>query len=237
MDQSREGLPKQAKKEDELADHSDKIDKLDKELKIKEEELAEKNDMLDLEAELRRQRERQLEQQRQQIDDREKDWTRKKYEMEKWKEAFQAKRDAEFKKDNEKWAEDRAKGAKLKRAQELRQSWKQKGHSEDQATYARDFPRLYALDVVTQQGKELSASIKKGMGGPKGQDPNWRKDAAEQIRKHRERVEKIREMPQDTETSDEEGMDVRRAMFDRLRGDGEDTVSGMKGAVPRIVRR
>ena len=148
-----------------------------------------------------------------------------------------ADKDAEFKKDNEKWAGDRAKGAKLKRAQELRQSWKQKGHAEDQATYARDFPRLYALDVVSQQGKDLSANIAKGMKGPQGQDPQWRKDAAEEIKKHRERVEKIREMPQDTETSDEEGMDARRAMFDHLRQDGDDTVSGMKGKTPRIVRR
>jgi len=151
--------------------------------------------------------------------------------------AKKADKDAEFKKDNEKWAGDRAKGAKLKRAQELRQSWKQKGHAEDQATYARDFPRLYALDVVTQQGKDLSADIAKGMKGPKGKDPQWRKDAAEEIRRHRERVEKIREMPQDTETSDEEGMDARRAMFDHLRQDGDDTVSGMKGKAPRIVRR
>jgi len=32
-------------------------------------------------------------------------------------------------------------------------------------------------------------------------------------------------------------MSNRRAMLDRLRGDGDDTVSGMSGKVPRIVRR
>jgi len=126
---------------------------------------------------------------------------------------------------------------KLKRAQSLRQAWKQKGNAEAQATLARDFPKQYALDVVHQQGKDLTSDIQRGINGPEADNPQWRKDAAEQLKRHKERVAKIREMPDDTEFSDEEGMSNRRAMLDRLRGDGDDTVSGMSGKVPKIVRR
>jgi len=129
------------------------------------------------------------------------------------------------------------KANKLKRAQSLRQAWKQKGNAEAQATLARDFPKQYALDVVHQQGKDLTSDIQRGINGPEADNPQWRKDAAEQLKRHKERVAKIREMPDDTEFSDEEGMSNRRAMLDRLRGDGDDTVSGMSGKVPRIVRR
>ena len=123
----------------------------------------------------------------------------------------------------------------LKRAQKLRQSWKQKGHTEDQATYARDFPKLYALDVLDQQGKDLITQIQKGMEGPKGKDPLWKRGAAKELRKHKRRVEKIRELPDDTKFMGD--MDKRRTILDKLRADGDDTVSGMKGKVPRIVRR
>ena len=129
------------------------------------------------------------------------------------------------------------KANKLKRAQSLRQAWKQKGNAEAQATFARDFPKQYALDVVSQQGKDLTSKMSRDMKGPKADNPQWRKDAAEQLRRHKERVAKIREMPDDTEFSDEEGMGNRRAMLDRLRGDGDDTVSGMSGKRARIVRR
>ena len=123
----------------------------------------------------------------------------------------------------------------LKRAQKLRQSWKQKGNAEDQATYARDFPKLYALDVLDRQGKDLITQIQKGMEGPKGKDPLWKRGAAKELRKHRRRVEKIRELTDDTQFVGD--MDKRRTLLDKLRADGDDTVSGMKGKVPRIVRR
>ncbi len=123
----------------------------------------------------------------------------------------------------------------LKRIQSLRQDWKQKGNAEARATLARDFPKQYALDVVHQQGRDLSASIAKGMKGSEGKNPQWKKDAAKELRRHKQRVEKIRQLPDDTQFSGD--MDKRRTLLDKLRGDGDDTVSGMKGPTPRIIRR
>jgi hypothetical protein len=124
------------------------------------------------------------------------------------------------------------KANKLKRAQSLRQAWKQKGNAEAQATFARDFPKQYALDVASQQGKDLASKISRDM---KGKGPEWKKQAAAQLKQHKARVEKIRSMDDDTQFKGD--MDQRRSELDKLRGDGDDTVSGMSGKRARIVRR
>jgi hypothetical protein len=124
------------------------------------------------------------------------------------------------------------KANKLKRAQSLRQAWKQKGNAEAQATFARDFPKQYALDVASQQGKDLASKISRDM---KGKGPEWKKQAAAQLKQHKARVEKIRSMDDDTQFRGD--MDQRRSELDKLRGDGDDTVSGMSGKRARIVRR